>query len=169
MNSIGELRNIKALLVNMMHDSLFYRPKAAFNIPIASNNLFSNKMPTETKRDKKGFTLIELLTVIAIIGILAAIAIPQFSSYKARSGNSIAQADLRNASIAQEAYYFDYQAYAGDVSTLTGSTYGLYLTENVTFNITAASVTNFSMVASHSIGNTSYILEGPGGSPRVFP
>ena len=37
------------------------------------------------KRNQKGFTLVELLIVIAIIGILAAIAIPQFSTYRAKA------------------------------------------------------------------------------------
>ena len=95
---------------------------------------------------------------------------PSLSFHRTGPGQAIPLlGDLRNAAVAQEAYYFDYQAYAGDISTLTGSTYGLYLTENVTFNITAASVTNFSMKAWHGIGNTTYILQGPGGSPKVFP
>ena len=62
-------------------------------------------------RSKKGFTLIELLIVVAIIGILAAIAIPQFASYRAKSYNSAAQSDLKNTKTNLEAYYTDNQYY----------------------------------------------------------
>ncbi len=55
--------------------------------------------------DIKGFTLIELLIVVAIIGILAAIAIPLVSSYRSKSYNAAAVSDLRNITIALETYY----------------------------------------------------------------
>ena len=116
-----------------------------------------------TKKDE-GFTLIELMIVIAIIGILAAIAIPQFSAYRTRSYNSASKADLRNAATAQEAYQVDEQTYKADPQTnLTGSTYGLYLSENVTMDGTADG-TAYSMTAYHSKGDATYTLAGPGGT-----
>ena len=62
-------------------------------------------------RSKKGFTLIELLIVVAIIGILAAIAIPQFASYRMKSYNTAAASDIKNAKTTLEAYYSDQTYY----------------------------------------------------------
>jgi type IV pilus assembly protein PilA len=63
------------------------------------------------KSNKKGFTLIELLIVVAIIAILAAIAIPQFSAYRKRGYNASANSDLRNLRTSEEALYADFTDY----------------------------------------------------------
>ncbi|MSM38206.1 MAG: prepilin-type N-terminal cleavage/methylation domain-containing protein [Geobacter sp.] len=62
-------------------------------------------------RNNKGFTLIELLIVVAIIGILAAIAIPQFSSYREKAYHSASTSDLKNIKTGNEAYMADNQEY----------------------------------------------------------
>ncbi len=63
-------------------------------------------------RNSQGFTLIELLIVVVIIGILAAIAIPQFASTKEKAFDSSAKSDIRNMQTAQEGYFADNQEYA---------------------------------------------------------
>lgn len=69
-------------------------------------------MRRATKSGAEGFTLIELLIVVVIIGILAAIAIPQFTSTKEKAFDAAAQSDIRNLMTAEEAYFFNHQAYA---------------------------------------------------------
>lgn len=59
----------------------------------------------------KGFTLIELLVTMAIIGILSAIVVPEFKSYRAKAYDARAQADARSVALSQEAYYLDNEEY----------------------------------------------------------
>jgi type IV pilus assembly protein PilA len=69
---------------------------------------FLNKMK---KVGHKGFTLVELMIVVAIIGILAAIAIPQFAKYRERAFNSAALSDTRNIRTELEGYFAEWMFY----------------------------------------------------------
>jgi len=64
------------------------------------------------KRNKKGFTLIELMIVVAIIGILAAIAIPNFLKFQAKAKQSEAKTNLGAIYISQLSYFSNGNTYA---------------------------------------------------------
>ncbi len=93
----------------------------------------------------QGFTLLELVVVVAVIGILAAIAIQQFSRYRSRATDAIMRSDLKNAALAMESYYGEFLDYPTSVNALQLVGYrrsnGLTLTINVTspstFTLTA--------------------------------
>jgi type IV pilus assembly protein PilA len=114
-------------------------------------------------RNEKGFTLIELMIVIAIIGILAAIAIPQFSAYRLRAYNAGAESQCRNIGTAMEGYFADKETYVGaDEATLAAS-YGYQADAGITVTIVPTATTYTITTASTKAGATVYTLAGPGG------
>ncbi len=108
-------------------------------------------------RAEGGFTLIELLVVIAIIGILAAIAIPQFATYRRRGYGSQVKSDIRNVATAEEAYFVNANTYLSASSAITsGNLPGYNKSADVT--VTAAGTeTTFLLTATHSKCNSSNV------------
>ena len=124
------------------------------------------------KKGTKGFTLVELLVVVAIIGILAAIAIPQFSAYRKKAYDSTAKSDLRNLVSAEEAYYADNQVYtsfACDNGTITdGENIGAKCSKNVTIStqLSTGSQT-WQGVSYHKLGTKSFQYDSVSGKITV--
>lgn len=100
-------------------------------------------------RNEKGFTLIELLIVVAIIGILAAIAIPQFSQYRKRGYLTALKSDLKNAYTAANAYMADRPNMASVTPAMLTGSGGFVASNGVTLSGTMAISSGF-FSGSHS-------------------
>ena len=104
-------------------------------------------------RNTKGFTLIELLIVVVIIGILAAIAIPKFTSTREKAYISAMKSDLRNLSNQQELYFADNYTYS-----TSGSSLEFFESDRVTVAIGVGATTGWSATSSHSASSVTCAL-----------
>ena len=107
--------------------------------------------------------------VIGLFGIISAIAVPQFSAYKMKSYDAAVHAELLNAATAQEAYFVDNTKYADSIDKLTGSRYGLYLSEDVEITVLYADERQYVMEGFHKGGKKKFRLGGPGGAIEAEP
>ena len=97
----------------------FYKKSLSRNGPVFQSTEQTECFDSD-KTDAPGFMLVAVLISLCMIGLLAAIAIPQFSKYRERAYDSAAVADLKNAATAQEAYFVETETYCTDVDVLVG-------------------------------------------------
>ncbi|MEW6264205.1 MAG: prepilin-type N-terminal cleavage/methylation domain-containing protein [Thermodesulfobacteriota bacterium] len=107
------------------------------------------------QRSFKGFTLIEVMIVIAVIGILAAVAVSQLASYRRTAQDNAAKTALHQLAKAQEDYYVQNNTYtANRIGLFTNS--GWTVESTITINILASSNLSWTATAIHKGSNRSW-------------
>lgn len=109
---------------------------------------------------RSGFTVIELLFVMAIIGVLAAIAIPFLRDYMKKGYDGSAKSDLKNVYTTAQIYFSDHPD--GEVDPPSLSEYGYRVSDNVNITIVDGTMNGFSLEAAHSSGSKTYTIDSDG-------
>jgi prepilin-type N-terminal cleavage/methylation domain-containing protein len=102
-----------------------------------------------TRQGVGGFTLVELMTVVAIVGVLVAIALPQFADRQGAAFDARVESEARLAAVAQEAYYVSALSYSSDCTALPG----FIPSEGVYFPQCSGDPSGFMLEADHPNSN----------------
>ena len=109
---------------------------------------------------KKGFTLIELMVVVAILGVLVVIALPQFAKYRRNAQNAAAKACLNQIASAQENYYLLNNTYASSMVSLSQ----YYMPEaTMSARILSGDNNSWSAIANHQSSTDTFTYTSNGG------
>ena len=110
-------------------------------------------------RDESGWTLLELLAVVAIIGVLLAIAVPSYLGFRDRASNNAAKANLRAALPSAEAYYADNGTYVGMNAAALKA-----IDSGVSATLTVASAAAAAYCLTDTVNTKVWSVAGPGPS-----
>ncbi|WP_076542951.1 type IV pilin protein [Shewanella sp. UCD-KL21] len=95
---------------------------------------------------QQGFTLIEVMITVVIVGILASIAYPSYTSFITKSGRSEGVAAVMRVANLQEQFYFDNRAYATDMTKL-GLGANPFISESGYYSVASTGTDNFTITA----------------------
>ena len=116
-----------------------------------------------TSPRKRGFTLVEVLLIIAIIGLLAVIGIPQFITYRSRAIDAQLKSDLRNAAVAVESYFTKRSVYPASIAEIEN--YGFQASDGVTLTLSLVTPSSYTITAAKPGGTqASFTFQSSNGS-----
>jgi type IV pilus assembly protein PilE len=111
------------------------------------------------KQGVRGFTLIEVIIALALVGILAAIAIPSYQSYLLRAKRSVAQRVLLDIANRQERYYLDQRTYTADLRALGYASSPTYIDSDGR-EVSSSNAERIYLVSVTAASPTAYTLSG---------
>ncbi|MDJ0939073.1 MAG: type IV pilin protein [Woeseiaceae bacterium] len=99
----------------------------------------------------RGVTIVELMIVVVVLGILAAVAYPNYRDFAARAKRNEAKAALLQIATNQERWYLNNNSYTTDMTNLGFNVAGNFVTESNSYriNVDAADASNFSASATY--------------------